>query len=256
MNTHTSCVCVYILNDYFIRNTALTLNLVKHIDPPVVETLRLYPMLAWCITSYLQTAHSCCQCPVLLHPKVFDWIQATDDHWTHWHVAMGLNSKIVCHLSTVYTAAPANVDVGAHSPWISHCSEVNTTWRLSRCSCFIPLTGCHKCSLTYYMRSMAIICTYTHTHSIYKCVCKHLTVSPVPKGPTGPCLNNYRPIVLTTKRCFGKLVITCIKRSLTHLENKDSYLGFLFLDFSSAFNTIIPQTLWNKVVALGRPISL
>ncbi len=31
--------------------------------------------------------------------------------------------------------------------------------------------------------------------------------------------------------------------ALTHLENKDSYVRMLFIDFSSALNTIIPQQL-------------
>lgn len=33
-----------------------------------------------------------------------------------------------------------------------------------------------------------------------------------------------------------------IHTTLTHLESRDSYARLLFLDFSSAFNTIIPQT--------------
>ncbi len=39
--------------------------------------------------------------------------------------------------------------------------------------------------------------------------------------------------------------------ALTHLENKDSYVRMLFIDFSSAFNTIIPQQLINKLNLLG-----
>ncbi len=37
--------------------------------------------------------------------------------------------------------------------------------------------------------------------------------------------------------------------ALTHLENKDSYVRMLFID--SAFNTIIPQQLINKLNLLG-----
>ncbi len=86
------------------------------------------------------------------------------------------------------------------------------------------------------------------------------------------CLNDYRPIALTPiiMKCFERLVMHNIKTSLpntldplqfayrpnrstddaisstlhlalTHLENKDSYVRMLFIDFSSAFNTIIPQ---------------
>ncbi len=38
------------------------------------------------------------------------------------------------------------------------------------------------------------------------------------------------------------------------LENKDSNVGMLFIDFSSAFNTIIPQQLINKENLLGLTI--
>ncbi len=44
--------------------------------------------------------------------------------------------------------------------------------------------------------------------------------------------------------------------ALTHLENKDSYVRMLFIDFSSAFNTIIPQQLINKLNLLGLNNSL
>ncbi|KAL0174356.1 hypothetical protein M9458_030324, partial [Cirrhinus mrigala] len=44
--------------------------------------------------------------------------------------------------------------------------------------------------------------------------------------------------------------------ALTHLENKDSYVRMLFIDISSAFTTIIPQQLINKLNLLGLNISL
>ncbi|KAL0197539.1 hypothetical protein M9458_006079, partial [Cirrhinus mrigala] len=44
--------------------------------------------------------------------------------------------------------------------------------------------------------------------------------------------------------------------ALTHLENKYSYVRMLFIDFSSAFNTIIPQQLINKLNLLGLNTSL
>ncbi len=44
--------------------------------------------------------------------------------------------------------------------------------------------------------------------------------------------------------------------ALTHLENKDSYVRMLIIDFSSAFNTIFPQQLINKLNLLGLNNSL
>ncbi len=101
------------------------------------------------------------------------------------------------------------------------------------------------------------------------------------------CLNDYLPITLTpiTMKCFERLVIHHIKSSLqnmldqfqfafrpnrftddaisstlhlalTHLKQKDSYVRMLFIDFSSAFNTIIPQQLIHKLNLLGLNSSL
>ncbi len=100
-------------------------------------------------------------------------------------------------------------------------------------------------------------------------------------------LNDYRLIALTPiiMKCFERLVMHNIKTSLpntldplqfayhpnhytddtisstlhlalTHQENKDSYVRMLFIDFSSAFNTIIPQQLINKLNLLGLNYSL
>ncbi len=116
---------------------------------------------------------------------------------------------------------------------------------------------------------------------------KSTTIIPVPKQSPVSCLNDYRPIALTPimMKCFERLVMHNIKNSLpntldplqfayrpnrstddaisstlhlalTHLENKDSYVRMLFIDFSSAFNTIIPQQLINKLNLLGLNNSL
>ncbi len=96
------------------------------------------------------------------------------------------------------------------------------------------------------------------------------------------CLNDYRPIALTPviAKCFERLVITHIKDSipvdldqyqfayranrstedaicvamhaaLSHLEKPNTYIRMLFVDYSSAFNTIVPSQLINKLHALG-----
>ncbi|KAL0199309.1 hypothetical protein M9458_007849, partial [Cirrhinus mrigala] len=116
---------------------------------------------------------------------------------------------------------------------------------------------------------------------------KSTFIIPVPKKSPVSCLNDYRPIALTPimMKCFERLVMQNIKTSLpkhpdplqfayrpnrskddaisstlhlalTHLENKDSYVRMLFIDFSSAFNTIIPQQLINKLNLLGLNTSL
>ncbi len=61
----------------------------------------------------------------------------------------------------------------------------------------------------------------------------------------------YRP-----NRSTDDVISSTLHLALTHLENKDSYVRMLFIDFSSAFNTIIPQQLINKLNLLGLNTSL
>ncbi|KAK3554982.1 hypothetical protein QTP86_002415 [Hemibagrus guttatus] len=116
---------------------------------------------------------------------------------------------------------------------------------------------------------------------------KTTTIIPVPKKSPASCLNDHRPIALTPiiMKCFERLVMrqikdllppsldpmqfayhpnrytddaisTTLQLSLTHLENKDTYVRMLFINFSSAFNTIIPQHLTEKLSLLGINTSL
>ncbi len=57
-------------------------------------------------------------------------------------------------------------------------------------------------------------------------------------------------------RSTDDVISSNLHLALTHLENKDSYVWMLFFDFSSAFNTIIPQQLINKLNLLGLNNSL
>ncbi|KAI4904809.1 hypothetical protein NFI96_000064 [Prochilodus magdalenae] len=116
---------------------------------------------------------------------------------------------------------------------------------------------------------------------------KAATIIPVPKKSSVSCLNDYRLVALTPiiMKCFERLVMKHIKTllppsldplqfayrpnrstdnaisttlhvALTHLDNRDTYVGMLFIDFSSAFNTIIPQHLIEKLNLLGLNTSL
>ncbi len=51
-------------------------------------------------------------------------------------------------------------------------------------------------------------------------------------------------------------IATALHPALTHLDKTDTYIRLLFIDFSSAFNTIIPQQLIHKLVQLGLNTSL
>ena len=117
---------------------------------------------------------------------------------------------------------------------------------------------------------------------------KKSVIVPVPKKASPSCLNDYRPVALTsvTMKCFEKLVLKFInsllpngfdphqfayrpKRNiddaisinvhdiLQHCENKNTYARVLFIDYSSAFNTIIPCKLYSKLMNdLHFPVTL
>ncbi|KAK3540075.1 hypothetical protein QTP70_025390, partial [Hemibagrus guttatus] len=61
----------------------------------------------------------------------------------------------------------------------------------------------------------------------------------------------YRP-----NRSTDDAITTSLHLSLTHLDNKDTYVQMLFINISSAFNTIIPQHLIEKLSLLGLNTSI
>ncbi|KAI4900272.1 hypothetical protein NFI96_023152 [Prochilodus magdalenae] len=75
------------------------------------------------------------------------------------------------------------------------------------------------------------------------------------KGQLPPSLDPlqfaYRP-----NRSTDDAITTTLHLALTHLDNKDAYVRMLFIDFSSAFNAIIPQHVIGKLRVLGLNTSL
>ncbi len=113
------------------------------------------------------------------------------------------------------------------------------------------------------------------------------TIVPIPKKKKITCLNDWSPVALTPifSKCFEKLVrehicsvlpasldplqfayrsnrstddaiAFTLHTALSHLENKNTYVRMLFVDYSSAFNTIVPATLVAKLQTLGLNRSL
>ncbi|KAI3376992.1 hypothetical protein L3Q82_000027 [Scortum barcoo] len=109
-------------------------------------------------------------------------------------------------------------------------------------------------------------------------------IVPVPKKSAVTCLNDYRPVALTPviMKCFERIVLKHIKdiipagldqyqfayrenrstedavsialhTALTHLQLPNTYIRMLFVDFSSAFNTVILDKLILKLHNLGLP---
>ena len=106
----------------------------------------------------------------------------------------------------------------------------------------------------------------------------------MPKNAKVTCLNDYRPIALTSIaiKCFERLVRphinTIIPDTLdplqfayrpnrstddaisialnTALDKRNTYVRMLFIDYSSAFNTIVPSKLITMIRNMGLNPSL
>ncbi len=117
---------------------------------------------------------------------------------------------------------------------------------------------------------------------------KKSVIIPVPKNNKPSCLNDYRPVALTSivmkvferfvKKhiCFSIPVMLdplqfayhsnrstddaishVLHSSLTHIDSKKgNYVRLLFIDYSSAFNTIVPIKFAFKLTDLGLNSSL
>ncbi|KAI3354462.1 hypothetical protein L3Q82_018977, partial [Scortum barcoo] len=76
-------------------------------------------------------------------------------------------------------------------------------------------------------------------------------IVPVPKTPHPKELNSYRPFAYQPDIGVDDAVIYLLHTSLTHLEKAGSTVRIMFFDFSSAFNTIQPRLLWDKLQLAG-----
>lgn len=125
------------------------------------------------------------------------------------------------------------------------------------------------------------------THSTVPHIFKSATIVPVPKHSTAKELNDFRPVALTPiiAKCFEKLVLSKLKSclpatldpyqfayrrnrstedaittalhlALTHLDSPNTYVRMMFIDFSAAFNTVIPSKLICKLSQLSISNSL
>jgi len=107
---------------------------------------------------------------------------------------------------------------------------------------------------------------------------KKSVITPVPKKPCPKVNNDFRPVALTSivMKCFEKIMVSFLKQDVgvfldpfqfayrqgrgtddaissishlvrKHLEDPRAYAHILFVDFSSAFNTIQPHMLIQKL---------
>ncbi len=72
------------------------------------------------------------------------------------------------------------------------------------------------------------------------------------KASTGPLLDPLQ-FAYRANRCVDDAVNMGLHYVLQHLDRPGTYVRILFVDFSSTFNTIIPDTLQNKLTQLSVP---
>ncbi len=128
----------------------------------------------------------------------------------------------------------------------------------------------------------------SHATSVFPTPFKKSVIIPVPKNSKPSCLNDYRPVALTStvmkvfERLLKKHICSSIPAtldslqfayrpnrstddaisqvlhsSLTHIDSKNgNYVRLLFIDYSSTFNTIVPTKLAVKISDLGLNTSL
>ena len=86
----------------------------------------------------------------------------------------------------------------------------------------------------------------------------------MPKEAKVTFLNDYHPVAM---KCFERLVMAHINTIipetldplhtvLSHLDKRNPYVRMLFIDYSSAFNTMVPSKLITKLRTLGLNTSL
>ncbi|KAI3374370.1 hypothetical protein L3Q82_006199 [Scortum barcoo] len=77
------------------------------------------------------------------------------------------------------------------------------------------------------------------------------------RKPKSSPMNDYRPVALTSTimKCFERstedAIALTLHTALSHLDQRDTYVRMLFIDYSSAFNTIVPSKLVTKLRDLG-----
>jgi hypothetical protein len=139
--------------------------------------------------------------------------------------------------------------------------------------------------LRFCAEQLSFVFTRLFSWSVKDCVVpsvwKNSTICPVPKNRSPSELNDYRPVALTSiaMKCFERIILrsllsqtqhqldpfqfaykqnrstddatlTLLHNAYSHLDKSGSFVRILFIDFSSAFNTIQPHLLASKLLSL------
>ena len=140
--------------------------------------------------------------------------------------------------------------------------------------------------LRYCADQLCLVFARLFTWALRDCVVptlwKNSTISPVPKNNKPKSMNDYRPVALTSlvMKVFERIVLqkllpqtkpfldqnqyayksnrstsdatlALLHHCYEHLEKTNSFVRILFIDFSSAFNTIQPHLMARKLLGYG-----
>lgn len=179
--------------------------------------------------------------------------------------------------------APAPSTVPVTPPFVVKEHEVKALFRKQNVRKAAGPDGVSALTLKNCAHQLASVFTDIFNWSLCECkvpACfKSAVIIPVPKKSNTSCLNDYRPVALTSiamkvferlickqlasvvmdsyqfaycaNRSVDDAVSLCLHSILQHLEAPATYARVLFIDYSSAFNTIIPTTLFDKFQLMG-----
>ncbi|XP_071060408.1 uncharacterized protein [Pseudochaenichthys georgianus] len=171
-------------------------------------------------------------------------------------------------------------------PFLVKEAEVRCTFRRLKRNKAAGPDNISPAALHHCAAELAPVFTNIFNSSLCQCSVPHCfkesTIIPVPKSNKISCLNDYRSIALTsvaiksferiilrhlktstsplmdpyqfayrTNRSVDDAVNLAIHHTLQHLESPNTYARILFLDFSSTFNTINPEKLFNKLMDMN-----
>ncbi len=108
----------------------------------------------------------------------------------------------------------------------------------------------HHCAhteekLNHMLEWLEARCSDAHLQQVFWVTHQRLHCSVLPAS-LDPLQFGYR-----SNRSTDDAIAFTLHTALSHLENKNTYVRMLFVDYSSAFNTIVPATRVAKLQTLG-----
>ncbi|KAI2661958.1 putative 149 kDa protein [Labeo rohita] len=159
--------------------------------------------------------------------------------------SLGLSDHCLVHLIPTYRQKPKSAKPVAKT--ISE-DEVRHVYRKNKRRKAPGPDGVTPACLKTCADQLAPIFSQIFNRSLELCEVpscfKRSTIIPVPKKPKIIGLNDYRPVALTKHG------------TALHPATSGNYVRILFVDFSSAFNTIIPTLLQSKLAQLSLSSSI